>query len=364
MLLKIIQRFIRKRQLVEVDTRNVREKDLIRYLKSKKRELIALEVDLISKSENEIDKEFTLGLRILDYNLPEFFDKKTPIIIIPPKYEFWVHFFFALKLVLIGYPVNFLYFGWAKKIIHKIEKKKTHLQYKNLNFYDVEKFEFGLNEQTIIFNFSESFSGVKSNVPSFSTAIVTKQADIDFALAYILNHAYSFAGLKKSNLKRIIVDKAIEKQFLEKLLKKIQLGYELNSSYLRSERLADEIRELVSEAVSDGAELIWGDAEIRPDNLPQNIVLTKVHPEMRIFQKKFYGPLLIETSTDMNKKSLEYILSRQPSLGVVVFGEESFKENLPKNYIYAFRNPNEMQSMDVLLHEHPSLEYLFAKLGL
>lgn len=362
-MLNRIREVLLNKQKLAVNTGKTVEQDLLCYIKSQRHELCALESKLLYKSLEDIESEYALGLEILDYDLNEFFDKKTPLVIIPPKYEFWVYFMLALKFVLIGYPVRFLYFGWSEKIVKKIENKKTHIQYKNLEFFDVEKYELDLNAQTIIFNFSESFSGIKTNVPSFSTAIVTQDSDIDFSLAYILNHAFSFAGLKKSNLKRIIIDKEIEKVFLEKLLKRIELGNGLNNSFVKSGKTVAEIQELMSEAISDGAEVIWGDGLITPDELPKNIVISGVTPSMRIFQKKIYGPILTITSTDFHNDKLDKVLSMQPSRGVVVLGEIA-ESSLPEDYYYAFRNSAELSTKDMLLHNHPSLEYLFKKLEL
>lgn len=338
--------------------------DLIGFLKVNKEFFINFESKILFKSKDEVEREFDLGIEILNLDLKEDFKEKKTIIFVPQKYELWPHLLLAIKLVKTGYKVHFLYFGWAKKIIEMISSRSNYVEYQNLKFSDVEDYSIDNIRNSFLINMSESFAGLKATVPSFSTVYLKKECDLDYATEFIVNHAFSFAGLKKSNIKRVIIDKEIEGEFLRKIQLKLNLGKTQNTSFIRSSKIIDEIRELVSEAISDGAELHAGDAIINPKESPKNILLSNVGYEMRIFQKKFYGPVLLVTGVSKSHQHINRVLSSQPSQGVIVFVDDLSKKirHLPSKFEYAYRTSNKNIKTD-LLHDHPSLEYLLNQLN-
>ncbi len=260
-----------------------------------------------------------------------------------------------------------MYFGWAEDIIHLLKKHKNSTKYDLLCFYDVEKYTLTQPNEDLILNFSGNINGIKSNIPSFSTVIVTKDSDIDFALAYIINHAFNFAGLKNSNIKRVIIDKNCESVFLDKLSNKIQLGINTNLSKIKSKTFINKMQQSVLEAISDGADVLVGDPNMINEGYPQNIILTNITPHMSIFQKRLYGPILMILTTDFDASNLAYVLSKQPSKGIIVFSkEEDVKTLIPKDaeLYYVFRHNDQQQRIYNFLFENPALEYLFVKLGL
>jgi len=363
MVSKLFSFFRGKGKKVEVQIVPAIHKDLIGYLKANKKYFVRFESKILSKSSEEVEKEFDLGFRILNLDFKEDFKDKKTIIFIPQKYELWPHLFLGIKLVKIGYNVHFLYFGWAKKIIKLISSRTNYVDYQNLKFSDIDDYHIDDIKDSFFINMSESFDGIKTTVPSFSTVYLKKGCDLDYATAFIVDHAFSFAGLKKSSIKRVILDKGLESEFLRKIQLKLNFGKTQNSSLIKSSRTMDEIREIVSEAISDGAELHAGDAIINSEELPKNILLSDVRPEMRIFQKKFFGPVLLVTSISKANSSLSQVLNMQPSNGIVVFVKNSGEKivNLPDKFEYAYRTANKDMNLD-LLHDHPSLEYLLNQL--
>lgn len=361
-MLKKFLSIVKRRKRVEVQILPAVHKDLVGYLRANKKYFVKFEVQTLSKSKEEVEKEFELGSRIFNLNLKESFKKKKDIIFIPPKYEFWPHLFLSIKLVKLGYKVHFLYFGWAKKIIQLISSRTNYVDYQGLKFSDVDDYHIDNIKESLIINMTESFDGIKTTVPSFSTVYIKNGADLDYASAFIIDHAFSFAGLKKSSIKRVILDRGIEEEFVKKINQKLNLGKVQNTSLVKSERLIDEIRQLVSEAISDGAELHSGDAILNSEELPKNILISKVKPEMRIYQKKFFGPVLLIANVD-DQVTLKKLLSMQPSNGVVVFVKNSGEKivNLPENFDYVYRTASKDQHFD-LLHDHPSLEFLLKKM--
>ncbi len=344
----------------------IKYNDLVFFLRVSMQDLVKHESRVLSKALEDAQNEFKLGYEILNYKFNKIENGPDKIILIPPKYELWLYLFFAIRLVNIGIHVDFLYFGWAKDIINLLEEHKNSSKYDLLSFYDVERYTLAEHHDSFIINFSENINGINSNIPSFSTVIITKNTDIDFALAYILNHAFSFAGLKNSNIKRVIIDISCASVFLDKLSNKIKFGIDRNLSQIKSKSFRDKMQQSVLEAISDGADLFFGDPNTIHEGNPNNVVLTNITPQMSIFQKRLYGPILMILATDFNASNLAFVLSKQPSKGVIIFGnEEDTKMLIPqdKGLYYVFRNSNNQQTIHSFMFENPALEYLFAKLG-
>ena len=338
--------------------------DIIQFLRKNENYFAEYELKSIHKTKEETKSEFYLGSKILELKLKEVFENSSKVILIPPKYEFWTYIFLAIKFVKLGYKVEFLYYPWAKEIVALLEKYSNYLEYANLKFSEVENFEVNLNENPYVINFSDTLKGIRTTVPTFSTAYITANCDLDLAIEYIINHAFSFAGLKKSNLKRVIVDNEILTIFISKLAKKLDLGNLINDTKITSAQTSRQFQEIVSEAISDGAEVLNGSGIIHPDEDLHNVVLINVRPDMQVFQKKFFGPLLAITAKGEN--SLVKLFKQQPSRGIVVFtSKDKISElNLPSEYIYAIRNAEEMSENAKVLNDHPSLEYLLRFLGI
>lgn len=341
--------------------------NLVLFLQVSMHDLIKFESKLLSKALDDVANDFQLGYQILNYNFDGIKNNKpSQIILIPPKYELWPYLFLAIKFVSVGIEVNFLYFGWAKNIIKLLEKHKKSKEYESLRFFDVEEFTLSQGRGTLTLNFSESINGIYANIPTFSTVVVSKHADIDFALAYILNHAFSFAGLKNSNIKRVILDKECEQTFLDKLSNRIQFGIDTNLSQITSQIFIDKMQQSILEAISDGAELFFGTPEFIAKSYPQNLILNKITPNMSIFQKKIYGPLLMILTTDFEMSQLEMVLKKQPSKGIIVFGDEQQVGTfLPRNteLYYVYRYPHQQLKRHNIIFENPALEYVFESLG-
>lgn len=366
MLKRLINKFSPKKEdELKIELSEAIEGDIVQFIRRKPYFFADLESKLLQKPAEEVRNEIHIGLKILDLKLPLTFSNSEDIILIPPKYEFWVYFFLAIKLVWSGKKVTLLFYKWSTKIIELIIPATKYLSYQNLKFLNIDEFNFNPAEKIQIINFSESFRGIKSTIPSFSTAYVTKNADLDYAAAYITEHAFTFAGLKKSNLKRILIDSEIFDNFSKKLARRLSNDSLTNGSTLRSKKLTEEIHQLISEAISDGADLLHGDGILENNEQPVNVILSRVQPDMRIYQKKFFGPVLLLTCVEHNTEEFNKSIKVQPSKGIVVFDNDKGDLqtlNLPKDFIYAKRSvKNKAEEIDVL-EEHPSIEYFLQNL--
>lgn len=330
------------------------EGDLLAFLKANKDFFKEYESKHLGKPQEDIESEFKLGQDILNLKINCIFEKLSRIIIILPRYEFWTYIYLSIKFLKLGYKVTILYHKWTEEIVAEMQKYTNFLDYANLEFALLDNYSINLEEKPYVINFTDTYKGIKNTVPAFSTAYISENADLDYAIEYIVTHAFSFGGLKKSNLKRVIIEENLYEEFVKKIQSKVFLGHTINKTLIRSKQTSEQFREIVSVAISEGAEVLFGDASISPDKHISNVILANVTLDMQVFQKKFYGPLL----SLMNKKDIpiEKILKQQPSRGIVIFGNE--KNQLPPNFIYAYRTSNMQNNLDQFLEDNPTLEYL------
>lgn len=361
-----IPSFLRRQADKKVPFKSKERADFVSLLQNERTYYAECEKELTNKPINEILLEIDTGLKIFKANLESTFEtfENRSIILVPPKYEFWSYLLLGLSFSKMGYRTQFLYHNWSNQLIELIKPNLEYLEYQNLVFINAEDFNLKKNKKSEVFNFSESVKGLRSTIPSFSTAIVTSSSDIDYALAYVFANAFAFAGLKKSNLKRIIVDTSIKEEFRLKLESRLTGLDAFNSSRIRSKKIRKDIHELISDGISDGANLIVGESDFESDSY-SNVILTDVVRESRIYQKKFFGPVLLVSFVDFSdKEELEGYLLQQPASGVVVFDESFSIETveISKKITFVHRPlPSDTLYLEII-EDNPSLELLLLRL--
>lgn len=356
-----LSRFKKKDTDVQVST----DGDIVELIEKNKLYFCQLESTWTNKPLTEVEREIDLGLQINAANLAQEFQIFTgaSILMIPPKYEFWTYLLIALNLVQLGYDVTFLYHSWSRDIIKAIQPNLKFLKYQGINFSEIEKFDFISAANSKILNFSESIKGIPNTIPSFSTALITPDCDLDYVFAYILESTFSFAGLKKSSLKRVIVDNKLKDEFRTKLLQRLISVDIKNNSKIKSRKLRQQIHELISDGISEGADLVLGASDYENDEYA-NVILENVDKDMRIYQKKFFGPVLLFSYIDFEDDStLRKFLSQQPSRGIVIFGNETtipqqVCDSLKDKYQLVFRPVTGESDYISILENYPSLELL------
>jgi hypothetical protein len=351
---------------LKLTSKNSADNDFLNIVRENPESFASLEHQRTHKPIDEILREINLGLRINNLNFDESFTSKKTMVIIPPKYELWLYFLLAIRLSHLGYKVLFLYHNWSNNLIESIKPTLSYLKYQNLTIENAEDYAFSVHDDVMILNFADSYKGIKTTVPSFSTAIVDKNSDLDYVMAYILANAFSFAGMKKSNLKRIIVDESIKDVFEQKIFNRMAAISEINSAKITSHRFKEQIHEIVSEAISEGADLILGGDNFDVDNF-RNIILNNVTREMRVFQKSFYGPVLQLSYCSFEPRPLSKMIMQQPSRGIVVFTNDKTFIDLHKvcfkNKEYVVR-PLENGNYTGIVEYNPTLEVMFKLLGI
>jgi glyceraldehyde-3-phosphate dehydrogenase (NADP+) len=142
-------------------------------------------------------------------------------------------------------------------------------------------------------------------------AIVLPDADLDLAADQITSGAFSFAAQRCTAVKRVIVVEeaadALRERLAELIKKKFVLGdprrEETCLGPVISDAVADYVRELMAEAVDNGAKVVCGGRryDLKKGGLVPNqddglffeaTLLDQVTPEMRIAWEEPFGPVL------------------------------------------------------------------------
>jgi hypothetical protein len=348
--------------------RSKKKGDLIEQLSEHSAYYARHESILSHKPVNEVIEEIILGLKIVNLELTHVQGSGKSIILIPPKYEFWTYFLTAAKLSFLGYKTIFVFHNWSRPLIDLVKDNVNYIRYHNLSFENVEDYKIPEGKLNNVLNFSDGIKYGSNNIPSFSTAIITDDCDLDYVLAYVISNAFSFAGMKSSNVKRLIVDESIKDRFRTKLKNRFPAISVANESKIRSENIRKQIHSLISDGISEGAELIFGNSDYSKDNY-SNIVFDNVGKDMRIFQKSFYGPVLLITYTAFDQDengSLKKNIKQQPSKGILVFSNKDLAEiNMKsgKEYIFVKRPSLSISEYSEIIEYNPTLEAMFYILG-
>lgn len=132
-------------------------------------------------------------------------------------------------------------------------------------------------------------------------AYVAADANLDFAVANIVDGACYNAGQSCCAVERVYVHESLYEPFLEKAalaLKEYQLGDPteegMNMGPLASSGALDELESQINEAVSRGARLLFG-GKRQPDttgNFFQPTLLAEVPQESLVMQEESFGPLI------------------------------------------------------------------------
>jgi aldehyde dehydrogenase (NAD+) len=126
--------------------------------------------------------------------------------------------------------------------------------------------------------------------------IILGDADLDYAVDAAVWGAFLHQGEICMSTERVIVEKSIAKEFvnrLEKRAKELPVGDPTNPGTaigpLINQAAVDKVHSHVEEAVASGAHLVTGGTY---DNLVYHpTVVTDVDPEMRLFREQTFGPV-------------------------------------------------------------------------
>ena len=126
--------------------------------------------------------------------------------------------------------------------------------------------------------------------------IVLKDADMEKAVEGTIRGSYLYTGQVCIAVKRLIVENSIADDFVEMLIKetkKLRIGDPLNPKTdigpMINENAAIVVERIVSNAVVEGAELLYGGA--RNENFFEPTILDHVRSDMKAVQDETFGPI-------------------------------------------------------------------------
>jgi 1-pyrroline-5-carboxylate dehydrogenase len=130
--------------------------------------------------------------------------------------------------------------------------------------------------------------------------VVDREADIDAAVAGVVQSAFGYQGQKCSACSRAIVDEAIYDEFLEKLAQRVaalsQGPADQPDVYMGpviSERARKSILEYIEVGKSEGR-LIAGGEQVKDNFIPPTVI-ADIEPQDRLFREEVFGPVLAVT---------------------------------------------------------------------
>jgi acyl-CoA reductase-like NAD-dependent aldehyde dehydrogenase len=167
--------------------------------------------------------------------------------------------------------------------------------------------------------------------------VVLDDADLDEAAAAANFGAFMHQGQICMSTERLVVQKPVMQQFLDKLVIKarnLKVGDPANPETqigsMVNERSVQRVQGLIKDAVDRGARVICG-GEVQ-GTLFQPTVLDRVTPEMRIYREESFGPVVIVLSANDDEEAIRTANDTEYGLAAAVFSQ-----NLDRAYAVAQR---------------------------
>jgi 1-pyrroline-5-carboxylate dehydrogenase len=144
-------------------------------------------------------------------------------------------------------------------------------------------------------------------------AIVTRNADLDIAAEGAMRSAFGFDGQKCSALSRVYVEKAVAREFVDKLVERastIKVGDPTERDNwmgpVINQRALDKFTDAVAEAKKDGGTIETGGEVLDAERgyFPTPTVVTGLPLEHRLFKEELFVPLLVVGEVDSLDQAL------------------------------------------------------------
>ncbi len=165
-------------------------------------------------------------------------------------------------------------------------------------------------------------------------AIIFDDADIDGLIENIIFKRYGYGGQACDADKRLIVQKSMYDEVVEKLsarIKKIKPGVPDDPSTelgpLVSKKQLELLENQVDDAIKQGATMIQGQPvtkDLRGAYYPATI-LTNIMPSMRVWKEEVFGPVLSVVSFDTEEEAIQMANDTVYGLGSQVFTKDMKK---------------------------------------
>ncbi|KAK8016311.1 aldehyde dehydrogenase family protein [Apiospora rasikravindrae] len=157
-------------------------------------------------------------------------------------------------------------------------------------------------------------------------AIVWEDANLDLAAEQCALGAFLFSGQICMSTERILVHKKVSAEFQQKFAATIEAIFpaKADAPVLINTNAVDKVKKLLDNAVSKGASVLAGDfnatetskTRLRP------VVITKVTPDMDIYQTESFGPSVSLIEIETEEEALRIANDTEYGLSSSVFTED------------------------------------------
>ncbi|THD67915.1 NAD-dependent succinate-semialdehyde dehydrogenase [Robertkochia marina] len=170
-----------------------------------------------------------------------------------------------------------------------------------------------------------------------NATIILKDADLKEALNTVINARYQNTGQSCIAAKRLLVDKHIADEFIDRFLeevKKLRSGDPLDEEtyigVLAREELAEELEDQMNRSITAGATILCGGDRKRAYFEPT--VLKTNDPTVAVMQEETFGPLMCVCVFDGIEEAIELSNQTNFGLGVSIFTQdiERIKSYIPR----------------------------------
>jgi 1-pyrroline-5-carboxylate dehydrogenase len=185
-------------------------------------------------------------------------------------------------------------------------------------------------------------------------AIVTRNADLDEAAEGAMRSAFGFDGQKCSALSRVYVEKAVAREFVDKLVEKtreITVGDPTRRENwmgpVINQRALDTFRKAADEARADGGTIEIGGDVLRDEGtergfFPTPTVVTGLPLEHRLFHEELFVPFLVVGEVDSLEQAIEQANASDYGLTAGIFSRDDaevrrFLDTIQAGVVYVNR---------------------------
>ncbi|TCJ17389.1 aldehyde dehydrogenase family protein [Rubrobacter taiwanensis] len=154
--------------------------------------------------------------------------------------------------------------------------------------------------------------------------VVHSDADLEAAASAIATHAYSYAGQSCISIQRVIVQRDVHDELLERLVPKVEalkvgdpLDEETDVGPLITPEDRERVMDWIAEARRDGASVLTG-GELE-NGILRPTVIDGVRPEMKVSCEEVFGPVASVLTYQDLKEAIELANSTNYGLQAGIF---------------------------------------------
>ncbi|KEF53097.1 uncharacterized protein A1O9_11005 [Exophiala aquamarina CBS 119918] len=152
-----------------------------------------------------------------------------------------------------------------------------------------------------------------------AAALVLDDADLELAAQGCVCGGYTHSGQTCFSTERVIVHSAVVEKFIPILTK---CGVNFPIPWAVSTTGAESTLRLVQDAVSKGAQVLYGEVKLLEPARLQPVVLKGLKPDMEIYDNESFGPVLAVFTVDTDEEAVELANSSQYGLSAGVYSKD------------------------------------------